>query len=490
MHPPHMTTLDRRSHAREMRRMFSRFILECVFGGVMTNLVSGVFLIKLALEWGASPFHIGLLASLPFLGQLLQVPSVMLVGIFGTRKVFSCLGSLVHRLAIAGMAVVPWIGDPAKAMMWLIVLIAVREMGLGWAAGAWYGWMRDLVPPQLTGRLFGRRLNVFTLAGTLAALAGGLLLDRMEALNQGWVLPTLSAYFALAALCGVVSLWIWVTTPDAPLERASARSMLQQLWEPLTDANFRRINALLLALLFAVNIAVPFFPAFMLKTMGMPAGYVIGIWAFGQLMQVPFFTWWGWVADKFSYTTALAACLPFFVVGMVLWPFVTLPEQHLLSLPLLILIHALIGIGLAGVLLTAQVFAMKLAPASKVTGYVATTAMLSSVAAGIASIVGGLIAEQLYESRLSLSLVWQGAETHGELVAYALSGYEFLFLISAVLVLLASPLLAGIREPGKVPRQVVMRLMQEKAVGMFRTGGTVPGLRYLIQFPLALLMKK
>src|SRR5690606_38616875 len=152
-------------------------VAEGMLAGVMVNLVSGVFLVKLALDLGDSPWHIGLLSALPFLGQLVQLPAIFMLARLGRRKLVSVTGSIIHRIAILLTVPVPFVEDKALALKLLILLVLIRECGLGWSSGGWYGWMRDLMPKNMVSRIFGRRLYLFTFVGTAFALTAGMAVD-------------------------------------------------------------------------------------------------------------------------------------------------------------------------------------------------------------------------------------------------------------------------------------------------------------------------
>lgn len=465
-------------------------VIEGMTAGVMINLVSGVFLIKLALDLGASPMHIGLLAALPFLGQLMQLPAILMLARLGRRKIVSVTGSSIHRLAILATVPVPFIEDKALALKLLVALVAIRECGLGISSAGWYGWMRDLIPKNMVSRIFGRRLYLTTFIGTLFALGAGFALDHAAEAEGELVRWVFSSMFLLSGVAGLFSLYVWIRTPDVPIKIIPSRAMFMQMIEPFYDDNFRRVLLVLFLVMFAVNMAVPFFPVFMLEVLKIQASVVVALWAMGQFMQMPFFTWWGWVSDRYSQTTALNACLPFLAVGLLLWPLTALPDQHMFTWPLLVVIHLLVGAGLAGTTLASQIMAMRIAPENKTTGYVALASQLSSIAAATAALTGGYLAEKWMAWHVSLRIQWtKNHQEIGDVVAYEMGSYEFLFIFSALVVLLIVPLIGRVRDVGQhVPRKVINKLLQRRVVTMFRSMTTVGGMR-LLQYPFEKLAK-
>lgn len=480
----------RRSKFQKTRHIVDLLVGEAAVAGIMVNLITGVLLVKLALLLGGGPIEIGLLGAFPYLGQLMQIPSVAMATKFRNRKFLTLAGSFVYRVCLFALIFMPWLDDKAVALKMIIILVCLQNLASGWGTGPWNGWVRDLLHASLLGRVFGRRLNKYTLYGTCVALGAAFLLDYVENNQNEYVLIVISAFFATAFVASCISFFLLYKLPDAKVGLAPENSLMTELLQPLKDSNFRRLILFLLAMMFAMNLAVPFFPVYMLDTLQLPVSYVMGIWALGQFMQVPAYKWWGMVSDKYSHTTSLAVCLPFFVIGLLMWPLTTLPEKHLFTLPVLVIIHLLIGVGLAGVILSSQVIALKLAPKKQATSYVAAASMLSSGAAGFASILGGFLVAKLDGVGLTLNIQWQVPNEVTKVTAYAIGGYDFLFVMAAVLILVSSPLLATIVEKGKTPKYVVNRLMRHRALSLVKGMTTIAGFRQISSFPIVLAVRK
>ncbi|MEC9291693.1 MAG: MFS transporter [Pseudomonadota bacterium] len=465
-------------------------LIEAGFSGIMANLITGVLLIKLALELGATGVEIGLLGAFPFLCQFAQIPAVMLIAHFGRRRVFGLLGSMGYRLAALGIIASPFMFEAEVALKLIVLLSFMQHFSGGFSTGAWNGWIRALIPEKKLGSVFGNRMFYFTLTGTIAAVVAAIGVDLGTAYNEEWTIPIIQICFGLGLVAGMFSFYYYARWPDVPAETAPPMAMIREFILPLKDASFRKLIFFLLCLLFAFNLAVPFFTVYMLQVISLPVTYVMGFWALGQFMQVPFFRWWGMIADRFSHTAALGACLPFFVISLLLWPLTTLPEPHPYTIPVLILIHLLIGVGLSGVILSTQVIALKIAPREKASSYMATSTMLSSLSAGIASIAGGYFVEKLDGYSLGLKFLWTTPADATAVVAYDMRNYDFLFVGAAILILLIIPLLATIKEEGKVRPEEIRKLMRSRAMGMFRSFTTVAGLRQLTTYPMSRVVER
>ena len=81
----------------ERERGLRLLVIEAAFSGGAAALTSGVILTAFALHLGASNVMVGVLASAPFLAQLLQVPAITLVERWRRRKMIAVVSSLIGR---------------------------------------------------------------------------------------------------------------------------------------------------------------------------------------------------------------------------------------------------------------------------------------------------------------------------------------------------------------------------------------------------------
>lgn len=140
----------------ERQRAMRQLVTEGAFAAAATSLTSGVILTALALHLGASNLVIGVLASAPFLGQLLQAPTILLVEQLRRRKAISVVASIAGRGMLGVMALAPFL--PQGLGIFALILAQLVLCGMGAVGGcAWNAWMRDLAPEERLGWVFARR---------------------------------------------------------------------------------------------------------------------------------------------------------------------------------------------------------------------------------------------------------------------------------------------------------------------------------------------
>lgn len=468
-----------------MNQGMRALLAEGVFVQTMYALTTGAFLVGFALLLGASNKVIGILAAIGPLSQTLQVPAVYLVERTRHRKVLMVSTATISRMTWFFVALIPFFVPPTYALPALVLALCVH-WGVGAVGGcAFNSWLRDLIPEQATSTFFARRFALAIGAGAVLSMAGGYGVDLWkEHFDDGQLVYSL--LFTVAALSGMISVGFLGRTPEPKMPSDGNFSLLKTVQEPFRDVNYRKLLIFLGWWSFSVNLAAPFFAVYLLSRLGMSMAWVLGLSVLSQMMNVLFFRLWGSLADRFSNKSVLAVSGPMFIFTLILWPFTTMPDTYLLTIPLLIVIHALAGISTAGVTLCAWNLALKCAPYGKGASYLAVNALVCGIAASISPIIAGVAADWFSSEEVSLTLKWAStAGRHREflLPAVDLQGLDFLFLIAFVLGLYTMSRLFAVKEEGEVGESVVRQALVLEMARVLRQISTVAGVRELIVFP-------
>jgi len=457
----------------------------------MGALTGGAVLVAFAVLLEASNVVIGLIAAVGPLTQILQIPAVFLVDRTGLRKALVVLSSLLSRLTWLGVAAIPWI-VPEEQRVGALLVCLFLYFGLGTISGcAFNSWMRDFVPDGIRGSFSGKRMAIATATGAgLTLLVGlGLTMGKVWFSSE---LVTYSVLFLAGGAWGLLGLWFLARIPEPRMPRVDPVGLLAVLAEPFREHNFRQLLVFLGLWNFAINIAAPFFTVYMLTRLGLPMALVLGLSVVSQLFNVAFFRLWGGLADRFSNKSVLMVCGSLFVLSILMWPFLTMPERHVFTLPLLVAIHVLTGISTAGVTLCSANIALKAAPHGKATAYLASNALVNGMAATLAPILAGIAADWLDTQQLTLAFRWTSlvSETQPfEIPAIDLRGLDFLFVSAFFLGQYALHRLLAVREQGEVEEDIVVTEFYSEVRKAVRHVSNVAGLRQLTYFPFGRLTR-
>jgi MFS family permease len=145
------------------------------------------------------------------------------------------------------------------------------------------------------------------------------------------------------------------------------------------------------------------------------------------------------------------------------------------------------GLATAGVTLSSGNIAMKLSPRGSATAYIAANALISSAAAGLAPVLGGIFADFFAARRLEILLRWTSPGDVLTLMPLKVSSWDFYFLIAFVLGLYALHRLALVKEEGEVDSKAMMGEVIAQARRDVRNLSPIAGLKLLTDVPAALI---
>ncbi len=454
----------------------------------MVTLTGGVFLVSFALKMGASNVFIGLLAAIPFLAQLMQIPSVYLVEKYRMRRLITVSASFCGKIFLLFIGLIPIVFSSDVRVPLLAVAVGFRSMFIAVGACSWNSWMRDLVPQNQMGSFFSERMRLARTLDIPLALAAGIYIDYWIHNFPANELFGYSILFFIGFSIGLFGVYYISMTPEPHMgSPESTFEFFSVITQPFKDKNFKNLITFMGSWSFAVNLATPFFTVYMLKRLEMDVSVIIALNVLSQIMNIAFLRMWGRLSDWFSSKSVLGVCVPLYIASILAWTFTTLPEKYALTIPLLTAIHIVMGISTAGVTLASGTIALKLAPKRKATAYLAANSLVNSLAAGIAPMLGGLFADFFAERELSLTLKWISPGREFIFQTLNLQQWDFFFFLAFFIGLYSLHRLAAVKEVGEVKEKVVVyELVSEIRRGVSTISST-GNLRRLAQFPFLLL---
>jgi len=451
----------------------------------MITLTGGAFLVAFALELGASNFVIGLLAAIPPLAQLIQLPSILLVQKLRNRRGIVVVSAFLSRIFWLLIALVPFLFSLRGGLMFFLVAMFFQAAFGAVSNASWNSWMRDLVPDDRLGSFFSKRMRLATGLAIVVSLIGAVYIDFWKEWVAGYELEGYSILFFIGFGVGMLGVYFISTIPEprmAPMETGILRLFLK----PFRDPNFRNLIRFLGSWNFAVNLAAPFFTVYMLIRLKMGMSSVIGLSVLSQVTNFAFLRIWGRLSDRFSNKSVLAVSGPLFMLCILAWTFTTLPGKYALTVPLLIAIHIFTGISTAGVTLASGNIGLKLAPKGQATSYLVANSLVNSLAAGLAPVLGGKFADFFSEHELSWTLKWTGPGVKFTLPTLDLQQWDFLFFLAFLMGLYSIHRLGAVREAGEVEEEVVVRELVAESRELVRNLSTAGGIRQMVQLPVSL----
>lgn len=442
---------------QNLRDSLRRVIVAWLFGAAWMYLVSGASFTRFAKLLNVSHFGFGLLATVPFLGALVQLPASLLLERYGGRKrVFLWCASISRALWLV-IAALPWLFPPAWQWPALLLTLLVSTVLANITSPAWMTWMGELVPGRIRGRYFSRRVQVGQAVGLALSFLSGLALD-WPGENRELLRTVISGLFALATLFGVADILMFIRVPDT--ERAPSRpalGFLDLVRAPLADPNFRHVLGFSFTMTFATGYIGQFVWLFLFDVVGMGNSRAnVLLVTLPLVVGMVCYPFWGRVIDRFGSKPALIGAGLLVVNGATGWLFVT-PEHWVWGYLLVLLSTAAWpGMDIAGFnLLLRMAEAGEPRQRRSNTAVIAINSVVVAVAGTLSGLFGGAVAE------------WLGDGWRATVGSQVLTYHGVLFICSGVLRAAALLWLIGLQEP---KRKVATReALEQMATGLYTT---------------------
>ena len=440
----------------------------------MNTLTAGTFLVAIALYMGASNVQIGILAALPTLTNIFQLVSVWLVQRFNNRRAITVTGAICARVPLLVIGILPLLFSNAASVSALIFLLSFQYLFASIAGGSWNSWMRDLIPQQILGSYFSHRSRLMQILNVTLSLFIAMSIDHIK---EHYPKHEITAYACMFIISGIAGMWgayVLARTPE-PKSKPINDNIVKLFSKPLTVPNFRKLLVFNSCWIFAFNLVTPFFSVYMMKTLGLPLVYVISLNIVSQVSSITSIKLWGRCSDRFSNKTIIRICAPVYIACIMAWSVIGVMSS-VVMLPLLVIMHMLMGASNAGITLALQNIGLKLAPADEGIVYLVTKNMCTAVFSATAPLMGGLLAD-FFTSHFVIDLFGRGQ-------------WNLFFMAGAVVGVLSMKLLRAVREDGELDKKLMVAELQYNFKKRVRNWHHLPILRRYFYLRKAIVFKK
>jgi MFS family permease len=442
----------------EIQKGLNMVIWDGLATEVMISFTGGAFLVAMALMLGANNVQIGLLAAMPTITNLSQLISILLVRKFNNRRAIAVYCAYLARLPliIIGCSIL-WFHSTSVQ---LLLFFLFFHYFFGSVAGpSWNSWIKDMVPEKMLGIYFSRRTRYTQILNVILSIALALSLDYIRRNYPQYELTTYACFFIIAGIIGIAGGYMLSRAPE-PESKLSDANIFSLFKLPLQNVNFRKLLIFNSAWVFAINMAIPFFTVFMMKSLKLPISYIIILSVISLLFSIFTIRIWGTFSDRYSNKSIIGLSAPIYIACIIAWCFVGIYKQPFLNITLLVFIHIFSGIATSGINLALTNIGLKLAPQEDAIVYLSVKNIVTAVFSSISPLIGGLLADYFTNIKLTFSFQWISPGVSKIIKLVALHDWNFLFLIGALLALLSLELLISVKEVGEVKKAIVRRIMR------------------------------
>jgi len=399
---------------------------------------------------GASDFLVNLLAALPSLAGVLQIPGAIWGRRFKSYKKFVGTGGLAWRLSFVPFLFLPLAPIPI-ALKLTILTVAVACSGLAGLVNAVYNdWIANLIPESSRGFYFARRNAIAAIVGALVGIVGAVGLDMFRARHAEML--GFTAVFGLALLCAAISFFFFSRMAD--LERAAPvkqnlREGLKAIRLPFADRRFQRVLLFLGVSMAGQTFAGNLFVAFARESLALDYKVIQGTSVAMALGNVAAAAAWGFLADRYGNKPVLAISGALLALNP--WPwFFCMPGQKTFDSVLLLSTHFLMGILWCGINLSQFNIVLTTSDPEDRANYIGAATCVTAGMGGVAPLLGAAMMTSL----------------RGYMDAY--TAYRMVFVATSVLRLVSVAFLLPVRERGSTDVMTTLRDMRGMSVGGMR----------------------
>lgn len=424
---------DDDANGKTLRHHLKLVTLAWVFGSFWLWTITGATMTQFAKALETPEWAFGILAALPFVGTLAQLPASWFLERFGRRRLLFLWGASISRFAWTLVALVPWVlPDTAMRHWWWPTMMVILTMSwlLGQAAApAWMSWMSDLIPRRLRGRYFGFRNFISQPLAIAFSLGVGWSLDMAMSVSTtrpGIMLQVTSAVLAIAGLLGTLDILCFRGVPDnantdEKSKRALAGQWLGMLATPLRDRNFRVFLAYNFTLILSLGFLGQYVWLFVLdeaKLSNWTANLCLIV--IPGILRAIAFPFWGKLMDQLGKKPVIMMSGALILFGPVGWFFVN--EEYLLFGYALTLLSPLVfpGLEMANFNVLLDMSGTK-GGRQGGTAYVAVNSIAIAIGGTLSGIIGAVVAGQIADFRFEMPSLGIIVTYHGVLILISIA---------------------------------------------------------------------
>ncbi|MEE9405256.1 MAG: MFS transporter [Algisphaera sp.] len=424
------------------RTELHRITLAGMWFNVWLWIISGAAMTQFARGLHTPDWAFGLLAALPFVGTLSQLPVSWWMNARGGRRVIFLWTNVVGRLSYLAAALVPWVLPGSEALWWplMVGLLAVGWLLMQAAGPPWMNWMADVIPRRVRGRYFARRAALTAPVAIFLTVGVAYLMD---AVPPEAMLATTSVLLGVAGIFGALDglMFLGVHDPqthESADERrrrtANVEMGLRGLLRPLKTQGYRRYMLFNALMNFSFGFMGHYIWLYVLDVVGwsnLQANLMII--AVPLALQMVTRSAWGRACDRYGKKPVLVVCWGFACFGSVGWVFITPDSVWLGYMWVMLVSFAWPGVEVANFNFLLDYSGDRAGGSSAVA--------LNSLAVGIAGTLAGVFA--------GVVAAWLGAEWRWAVpvVGVVLTYHGVLILASTALRVLAMFVVLCLHEP-------------------------------------------
>jgi MFS family permease len=379
---------------------------------VFSNITGGVLLSSFLIDLGASPFEIGMVASLPMLANLLQPLGALLSNRSHSRHDYGIWTFLPSRLLwlvlLVGIILKGTNDNLSSELVYLtLTLVITSNILAAMGSASWMSWLAALVPAKLRGRYYSVRSIVSNVTGLLCLPIASFIIANW----QGGSITGYGLVLSVGILAGVASLTCQYFMIDinpqkhrtacqieyqAEQEREHEQhqtNLFNNLIAPLQDRNLICFLIYVAFWGFAVNLSTPFFNLYMLESLDVDITWVTLFSSLSCGANMLMLLVWGRLSDRLGNRPLLIFVGIAIAITPLFWLLTSLDQVQAQLWLYLIIFHLFLGGTWAAIDLGSNNIQIGIAPIEHHATFFAIVSAIAGISSALGTTVGGTLAQ-------------------------------------------------------------------------------------------------
>ena len=373
---------------------------------VFSNITGGVLVSSFLLDLGASPFEIGMLASLPMITNLLQPLGALLSNRTNSRHDYGIWTFLPSRLLwlilLIGIIFRSTIPDFSSQLVYLtLILVVVSNILAALGSASWMSWLAALVPPKLRGRYYSVRNIVSNVASLLCLPIASFVISNW----QGGTIAGYGIVLSVSILAGLASLTCQHFMIDINPQNYQKNYQIEDKQEDdqvniFTNliAPFKDRNLVIFLIYFglwgfAVNLSTPFFNLYMLENLNVDITWVTLFNSLSSGANMLMLLVWGRQSDRVGNRPLLIFAGLAIAITPLFWLLTGIVQVQSQLWTYLLIFHLFLGGTWAAIDLGTNNIQIAIAPIQHQATFFAIASAVAGVGSALGTTAGGTLAQ-------------------------------------------------------------------------------------------------
>ena len=377
---------------------------------VFSNITGGVLLSSFLIDLGASPFEIGMVASLPMIANLLQPLGALLSNRSHSRLDYGIWTFLPSRLLWLILLIciilretnTDFSSNFSKELIYLtLALVIISNILAAMGSASWMSWLAALVPAKLRGRYYSVRSIVSNVTGLLCLPIASFIIANW----QGGSISGYGLVLSIGILAGVVSLTCQHFMIDINPQKYQTKyqsepekehhqiNLFNNLIAPFQDRNLIIFLIYVALWGFAINLSTPFFNLYMLENLNVDITWVTLFNSLSSGANMLMLLVWGRLSDRLGNRPLLIFVGIAIAISPLFWLLTGISQVQEQLWLYLIIFHLFLGGTWAAIDLGSNNIQIGIAPMEHHATFFAIVAAIAGISSALGATLGGALAQ-------------------------------------------------------------------------------------------------